>query len=301
MKTIEIENLVKYYGTARGIDGVSLTAERGEILGFIGPNGAGKSTTIRTALGLLRPTSGSARILGTTAADPARLFPRVGYLPADVHSYDRMRVGRFLELTGRFYPRDCRTRIAELIELLGIDPTRRFGRLSSGNRKKVGIAQAFLHSPEVVILDEPTNGLDPLVRARFYDLINRERDRGTTILFSSHTLSEVQAQCTRITIIREGRIVETGPIAELRRGSVRRVTMSGPAAVVSRAAAIAVKSDQMTIEHREPSRIAILLRGSTGPLLATLPLADAGDVRVEEPSLEEIFLHFYASGESVHA
>lgn len=299
MKTIEIEDLAKYYGTTRGIDGVSLTAERGEILGFIGPNGAGKSTTIRTALGLLQPSSGSARILGIDAGLPEQLFHRVGYLPADVHSYRRIRVGRFLDLTGRFYKHDCRDRTRELVELLGVDVQRRFTQLSSGNRKKVGIVAAFLHSPDVVILDEPTNGLDPLVRARFYDLLARERERGTTILFSSHTLSEVQAHCTRITVIREGRVVDSGPIADMRRNSVRRATLHGGDAVLAEVATVAETTPGMTVEHSDGSRLSILLHGDAGPLLARLPLARVGDVRVEEPSLEELFMHYYEkSGEN---
>jgi ABC-2 type transport system ATP-binding protein len=300
--TIELERLTKYYGSVRGIEEVTLTVDSGEVLGFIGPNGAGKSTMIRTALGLLKPTSGHARILGIGPDDPARLFQRVGYLPSDVRGYDGVTVGQFLQITAGFYPRPVADRTDELIRLFEIETTRRFAQLSTGNRKKVGIAIAFLHSPDVVILDEPTDGLDPLMRARFYELIDRERKRGTTILFSSHTLSEVQANCSRIIFIRDGRIVETGPFVDLQRRSVRRLTAYTTIPAVAEIEAVVARTVGMTIESDgAETQISILMEGETGAMLARLPLAKLRDIRVVEPSLEELFLHYYRSeSESPH-
>ncbi|MFP4113609.1 MAG: ABC transporter ATP-binding protein [Spirochaetota bacterium] len=290
MARIETERLTKRYGEHRGIEDVSLSIEEGEVFGFIGPNGAGKSTTIRTLLGLLVPTSGTATILGKRAADePEWVFQRVGYLPADVRSYDRMRVGRFLELTAGFYEHDCSARAKELVASFEIDETRRFGELSTGNKKKVGIVQCFMHRPDVIVLDEPTTGLDPLMQARFYELLNGERDRGATVLFSSHTLSEVQQQCSRIAIIRQGRIVESGPLAELRSRRVRRLRVTGSDRAVNRVAALS----GVQIERSEAGRLICLYSGTPNDVIAALGGEQIADLLIEEPSLEEVFLHYY--------
>lgn len=303
MSTIELTSLTKYYGDVRGIESIDLCAEESDVIGFIGPNGAGKSTTIRTALGLLKATKGSATICGVSSNDPRRLFQNVGYLPAEVRVYPGLSVGRFLEITQGFYDRNCRSRTEELVDLLGIDRSRRFHDLSSGNRKKVGIAVAFLHSPKVVILDEPTDGLDPLVRAQFFTLLRQERERGTAILFSSHTLSEVQTHCSRFVFIRNGRLVEKGVIDEIAGGNVRRVTATATEFALRRIQRIAattegisldtetVATDSVTTDDRHP--ITLLLRGEIGRLVAELPLTEMHDLCIEEPSLEELFLHYY--------
>lgn len=303
MPTIELNDLTKYYGEVRGIESIDLCADAGEVIGFVGPNGAGKSTTIRTALGLLQATRGEATICGLSSNDPSRLFRDVGYLPAEVRAYERLSVGRFLEITQRFYDHDCRGRTEELVNLLGIDRSRRFHDLSSGNRKKVGIAVALLHSPKVLILDAPTDGLDPLVRAQFFSLLKRERDRGVTILFSSHTLSEVQAHCSRFVFIRNGCLVEEGPIDEITRGNVRRVTTAVSAATFLQIQQIASATEGIVLEGEldrldtgiegDRHQVSILIRGEIGALLAVLPLPELHGLRVEEPSLEEIFLHYY--------
>lgn len=290
MVPIETNRLTKRYGEHRGVEDVSLAIEESEILGFIGPNGAGKSTTIRTLLGLLAPTSGSAMILGKRAIDePQWVFERVGYLPADLRYYDRMRVGRFLELTAGFYKRNCSARVKELVSVFEIDESRRFGELSTGNKKKVGVVQCFMHRPEVILLDEPTTGLDPLMQSRFYELLAGERERGATVLFSSHTLSEVQQQCTRIAIIRQGRIVESGPIAELGSRRVRRIRVAGSERAIDRLTGL----PGVQVERSGEGRLTCLYAGTPEKVVAALDGQEIVDLLIEEPSLEELFLHYY--------
>lgn len=290
MKRIETDRLTKRYGDHRGVEDISLAIEEGEIFGFIGPNGAGKSTTIRTLLGLLAPTSGSATLLGKRAIDEPRwLFNRVGYLPADVRYYNRMRVGRFLELTAGFYERDCSPRIQELVADFEIDQSRRFGELSTGNKRKVGVVQCFMHRPEVILLDEPTAGLDPLMQSRFYELLAGERERGATVLFSSHTLSEVQQQCTRIAIIRRGRIVESGPLAELRSRRVRRIRLTGSAHAIARLSGM----PGVQVERSAEGTLTCLYAGAPEAVVSALGGEEIVDLLIEEPSLEELFLHYY--------
>jgi ABC-2 type transport system ATP-binding protein len=202
MAIIEIKNLKKYYGRSRGIEDVSFTVEEGEIFGFIGPNGAGKSTTIRTLLALIFPTSGSATIFGKDCIRYAKeIAMDVGYLPSEVFYYDNMRVIDLLKYSASFYGKDCGKRIKELAGALGLDLRKKIDDLSFGNKKKVGIVQGLIHEPKLIILDEPSIGLDPLMQRTFFDLLGEENKKGATILFSSHILSEVQKLCGRVAII----------------------------------------------------------------------------------------------------
>jgi ABC-2 type transport system ATP-binding protein len=207
---IDVRSLTKRYGKARGVDDVTLAIEPGEIFGFIGPNGAGKTTTIRTLLGFLRPTSGSAAIFDLDVVMRSReIKKQVGYLPADVNYYDDMRSGELLGLSARLHGVPAAGRIADLSAIFGLDLRARIRDLSTGNRKKVGIVQALLHEPDLLILDEPTSGLDPLVQHAFFELLRSEKERGRTIFFSSHVLSEVQRLCDRVALPRaaDGRLM----------------------------------------------------------------------------------------------
>ncbi|MFS8118678.1 MAG: ABC transporter ATP-binding protein, partial [Microcoleus sp.] len=219
MNIIETKKLTKKYGASRGITDVDLTVKEGEIFGFIGPNGAGKSTTIRTLLGLIHPTSGSATIFGK---DTIKFGPEinedVGYLPSEVFYYDSMKVIDLLEYSGSFYKKDSsviKKRITELAALLDLDLKKKIDDLSYGNKKKVGIIQGLLHEPKLIILDEPTGGLDPLMQQKFFDLLREENKKGATILFSSHILGEVQKLCDRVAIIKEGKIIKIETISGL--------------------------------------------------------------------------------------
>ena len=190
---IEINKLSKYYGKHRGIEDVSFSVAEGEIFGFIGPNGAGKSTTIRTLLALIHPTSGSATIFGKDCIKEAPSIAQdIGYLPSETFFYEGMTVKELLDYTAKLYRKNCSNRIKELSERLKLDTSRKIRDLSFGNKKKVGIVAGLLHSPKLIILDEPTSGLDPLMQETFFGILKEENEKGATILFSSHILSEVQ-------------------------------------------------------------------------------------------------------------
>lgn len=290
---IETKKLSKYYGKARGIIDVDISVEEGEIFGFIGPNGAGKSTTIRTLLGLIKKSGGSASIFGMDCEkDKVKILAEVGYLPGEVFYYDNMRAIDLLRYSASFYKKDCTKRIAELADALSLDLNKKIEDMSLGNKKKVGIVQGLLHSPKLIILDEPTSGLDPLMQRTFFDLIQRENGRGATVLFSSHILGEVQRICDRVAIIKEGRIVDLRSIDDMRKNSYKKVsfTASQPVSGFSLAGAREIAQDGSTTNFLYNGEIAPLLQ-----TLASLPLVNAD---ISEPELEEIFLHYYEGGEA---
>src|SRR5690625_1454922 len=224
---IEIQNLTKQYGKHRGIDNVSFSVKEGEIFGFIGPNGAGKSTAIRTLLALIHPTSGRATIFGKDCIKEAPSIAKdVGYLPSETFFYEGMTVKGLLDYTAKLYQKDCSKRIEELTERLKLDTSRKIRDLSFGNKKKVGIVAGLLHSPKLIILDEPTSGLDPLMQDTFFEILKEENEKGATILFSSHILSEVQKMCDRVAVIKEGKIISLQSIHELRSSTYKSIQLS---------------------------------------------------------------------------
>jgi ABC-2 type transport system ATP-binding protein len=302
MQVIETQSLTKRYGKARGIEEVSLEVRKGEIFGFIGPNGAGKSTTIRTLLNFLWPTEGRAFIFGLDCAkESARIKRRVGYLPSEVRYYDDMRVGELLAYSASFYG-DGRgglhgrgasgsreARITELAAALELDLSKRFADLSFGNKKKAGIVQALLHEPELLILDEPTGGLDPLMQNRFFAMLEREKERGTTIFFSSHVLSEVERLCDRVAIIKEGRILKVEGMAALKANRYKKVRASlrkgGDDAIMGLRGATCIARDGRSFEF--------LYSGGIDALVAALARLELENLSIEEPSLEEVFMRYY--------
>ena len=224
MYAIETRKLTKYYGKARGIIDLNLEIEEGEVFGFIGPNGAGKSTTIRTLIGLIFPISGSAKVLGMDAVTETKeIKKQIGYMPSEIHYYCKMDVRELLSYSSRFYESGGASRIEELAKTFELDLERKIIDLSLGNQKKVAIIQSLVHHPRLLILDEPTSGLDPLMQAKFFSILKEENKRGTTVFFSSHTLSNVQKICRRVGIIKEGRIVAVEDIAGLRKKQLRKV------------------------------------------------------------------------------
>src|SRR5512137_1524662 len=224
MSIIEVNHLTKFYGKSRGIVDVSFNVEEGEIFGFIGPNGAGKSTTIRLFLSLIYPTKGEAKIFGKDCIKfGPELRQEIGYLPSEVFYYEGMKVHDLLKYSASFYKKDCTQRIKELSDLMELDLKRRISDLSYGNKKKVGIVQGLLHSPKLIVLDEPTAGLDPLMQHKFFDLVRQENQRGATVFFSSHILGEVQRLCSRVGIIREGKIAEISDIRTLQQNNYKKV------------------------------------------------------------------------------
>ena len=288
-KAITAAALTKYYGKARGIDGLDLEVETGDFFGFIGPNGAGKSTTIRTLLGLISPTSGSAQVLGMDIGknNPA-ILRRVGYLPSDTAFYSGMRVREILKLSADLRKKDCSAAAAELCERLQLDRDRKVEDLSFGNRKKVGIVCALQHDPELLILDEPTGGLDPLMQHEFFSILQERNSKGATVFLSSHILSEIQRHCSRAAVIREGKIIACDSVEKLAESSARRVTLRGKVQ----------REDLPDCRNWTVlgDTVSFLYSGEINALIRTLARADIEDMTIAEPDLEEIVLHFYEEG-----
>lgn len=291
MNVIEITNLTKFYGKARGIIDVSFCVEEGEIFGFIGPNGAGKSTTIRTLLSLIYPTSGSATIFGKDCVRySADIKKEIGYLPSEVFYYDYMRAIDLLHYSASFYHKDCKQRIHELAEVLDLDLHRKIDDLSFGNRKKVGIIQGLLHSPKLIILDEPTGGLDPLMQQKFFSLLKEENQKGCTILFSSHILSEVQKLCKRVAIIKEGKIITTENVANLIENNYKRIKLETITPMEQHFFQLEGVKNLIS----EDTNTSFLFKGNLTALIKKLAEIDIVNITMEDPSLEEVFMHFYS-------
>lgn len=291
--TIEIKNLTKFYGKSRGIIDVSFNVAEGEIFGFIGPNGAGKSTTIRTLLALIYPTSGSAAIFGLDCIkDAPEIAKRIGYLPSEVFYYDGMKVRDLLNYSASFYKKDCSNKIGDLCRRLDLDPGRKIEDLSLGNKKKVGIVQGLLHSPDLIILDEPTLGLDPLMQQSFFELVREENARGATILMSSHILNEVQRTCSRVAIIKEGRIIKVEEMAALKKANYKRfrVETAGPVPegffIMDGISALSV----------EGNTAGFIYQGDIREIVAKIAGLNLVNIWADEPDLEEVFLHYYSKG-----
>ncbi|MDQ3266857.1 MAG: ABC transporter ATP-binding protein [Myxococcota bacterium] len=295
MAAIELEGLTKRYGGKRGVEDLTLEVGEGEIFGFIGPNGAGKTTTLRTMLGLLRPTSGTARLLGRNVVEEGpRSRVGIGYAGGETHLYDDLAVGALLAWVGRFHGGDCSPRRAELADTLGLDLGARTTDLSLGNRKKVALVAALQHRPRLVLLDEPTNGLDPVVQAHLFEVLREEARGGTTVFFSSHVLSEVQRVCARVAVLTEGRLTALESVAALRGKQVRRVKTRLPSAAPDSLATL----PGVTALVREGNALSFLYAGAMTPLLQALAAHSPEEVQIEEPSLEEIFLGHYAVSKS---
>ena len=289
MKIIDVKNLTKTYKKNRGIVNLTFSVEEGEIFGFIGPNGAGKSTTIRTLLNFLYPTSGSATIFGKDIVKQSKeIRQNVGYLPSEVHFYDDMKVIDLLKYSAGFYKKFNQKRMKELAERLDLDLHKKIEDLSFGNRKKVGIVQALLHEPKLLILDEPTGGLDPLMQNTFFEILTEEREKGTTIIFSSHILSEVQKMCDRVAIIKEGELVKVETIENLTKNNLKNITIT-----FEQANAIDFDLEGIVKKEINGSEMTLLYSGDIKTLLNQLNTMPVQDLLIEEPSLEEVFIHYY--------
>ena len=286
MQVIKTENLTKYYGKARGIIALDLSVQQGECFGFIGPNGAGKSTTIRTLLGLISPTSGTASVLGKNIiTEKQDILRETGYLPSEAVFYSGMRVKDILRLSADLRGKDCSKEAAVLCERLDLDTSRKADELSFGNRKKVAIVCALQSNPRLLILDEPTGGLDPLMQHEFFEIIRERNKNGTTVFISSHILSEVQNNCTRAAVIREGRIIACDNVDALGRSNAKRVSVSGEIDI----SGLDGIKDLSTAERS----FSFLYSGDMNTLLQRLSQGKVTDLSISEPDLEEIFLHYY--------
>lgn len=290
MNVVEIKNLTKNYGKARGILDVSISIEQGEVFGFIGPNGAGKSTTIRTLLGLIHPASGTATIFGKSCFEEPEVLREVGYLPSEVFYYDGMRVMDLLKYSASFYKKDCTKRINELAEIMDLDLSRRIDDLSFGNKKKVGIVQGLLHEPKLIILDEPTSGLDPLMQQKFFELIANENRKGATVFFSSHILGEVQRMCSRVAFIKEGKIIRLENMNALSENSYKRIKLEAKSGVSRER----FNLDGISKLEIDGNTADFIFKGNINTVIRNISEMELVNLTIDEPDLEEIFLHYYA-------
>jgi ABC-2 type transport system ATP-binding protein len=288
---IEVAGLQKTFGRTHALDGLDLTVAAGEVHGFLGPNGAGKTTTIRVLLGLIRAGGGTARLLG---GDPwpeaTTLHRRLAYVPGDVTLWPNLSGGEVIDLLGRLHGGLDEKRKAALLEKFELDPATKSRSYSKGNRQKVALVAAFSSGAELLILDEPTSGLDPLMEAAFRDCVNEEREAGRTVLLSSHILSEVEALCERVTIIRAGRTVDSGALADLRhlsRTSVRAELDRPPEGL----AGLPGVHDLEIAGNRVSCQVD---NDALGELLRLLAVAGVRSLVSQPPTLEELFLRHYA-------
>jgi ABC-2 type transport system ATP-binding protein len=296
MYAIDTNNLTLYYGKYIGAKDITLKVKQGEKFGFIGPNGAGKTTTIRLLLNLLFPDSGSGRIFGydiiRNAVDIKKI---IGYLPAESNFYSRMTVNSFLTYNGGFYEsKTYSVKVKELAERFEIDMSKKIEELSSGNKKKVAIIQAFAHSPKLLILDEPTNGLDPLMQSKLFDLIEEENRIGTTVFFSSHILSDVQKTCDRVAIIRKGSIIKLETIDDLRKNMFKKVTLTfkDPGQIRQ------FEIDSILNPKVKNEKLIFNYTAGINDLLKNLCGFDIDNLSIEDASLDEIFMRYYNDEET---
>ena len=289
MGIIETNDLTKYYGKSRGIIDLNMSVGEGEFFGFIGPNGAGKSTTIRTLLGLIRPSSGEARIFGRDiATDRTNILADIGYMPSEATFYSGMKVREIIARSAKMRRKDCSAEADRLCERLALDKNKRADELSLGNRKKVSIVCALQHEPRLCILDEPTSGLDPLMQKEFFDILSERHRSGTTIFLSSHVLSEIQKNCSRAAIIKDGRLIALDSVENLSKTNTKRVTLHGVNILPDTIAGRSVEAGADSVSFLYNGDIKALLNAA-----AALPIYD---MTITEPQLEEIFMHYYEKG-----
>jgi ABC-2 type transport system ATP-binding protein len=292
---VTARDLTKRYGRSRGVVELTFEVEPGEVFGYLGPNGAGKTTTIRTMLDFISPTSGRIQVFGLDSRrDSVEIHRRVGYLPGELALYERMTAAEYLAHFAALRGGVDEAFVSQLVQRLDLDPSMRIRSLSHGNRQKVGLVQAFMHHPELLVLDEPTQGLDPLVQQTFYEIVGEVRAEGRSVFLSSHVMPEVERLCDRAAIIREGRLVAIEDIGDLKTRSVKTIDLhfAGPAPVEAFA-------NLPDVEVAEPTRDAIRLRvqGSVDPVIKTAARYEVLDIESHEPSLEDVFLAFYGKGE----
>ena len=268
---MEIMNLTKNYGKHRGIEGVSFQVEKGEIFGFLGPNGAGKSTTIRAILGLIRCREGKIRVCGYDAVrNREEVLRRIGYMPSEAWFYPGMTIREILKMAAGVRGVDCTQEAGKLCDRLQLDDRRKISELSLGNRKKVSIVCAMQHRPELFIFDEPTSGLDPLMQNQFFLLIKEYVEQGATCMLSTHVLSEVQNHCSRVAIMKEGKLIVTDTVEHLLASKTKRIRMV-----------------------RDGEKLDFLYQDDLNRLYRELEGHDIADILIEEPSIEEVFMHYY--------
>jgi ABC-2 type transport system ATP-binding protein len=294
VEILALRNLTKSFGSFHAVQDVSFSVGQGEIFGFLGPNGAGKSTTIRMILDVLRPTAGSVMLFGADSRDVTAVHKRLGYLSGDMVMDLNLTGRQYLEFVAGQYRRDCRERRQALAETLQADLSKKIGDYSRGNRQKIGLIAALQHEPELLILDEPTSGFDPLVQEQFASLIRDFKHGGGTVFMSSHILSEVQGLCDRVAFIKDGRIINVTSVAGLTENAAKRVRVKAPMAEIKELRIAVSKLSgaklQVAVERHD---LEFSYGGHPKALLQLLSRFNVQDVIIAEPELEEIFMHYY--------
>ena len=289
MNIIDIKNLTKSYGKNRGIDNVNLSVTKGEIFGFIGPNGAGKSTTIKVLLNIIFPTAGDAKIFDLDCVtDTTKIKENLGYVPSEVRYYDNMKVKELINYAISFHENVDRGYVEELCKLFDVELEKNISELSLGNKKKVAIVQALLHKPKLLILDEPTNGLDPLVQQKLFNTLLRVKKEGTTVFLSSHNLTEVEEFCDRVAIIREGKIIDVRTIADFANKKVKKITLTTSENMQEELLSIAAEN----LESNK-NNISFNYNGDINKLLSVLSKYKLENLIIEEKKLPEAFMSYY--------
>lgn len=293
MNMIDISHITKDYGKGRGVFDISFCVKKGEVLGFLGPNGAGKTTTIRQLMGFLKPDSGTARIMGLDCFRCAdRTTRSLGYLPGEIAFMDSMTGIEFIRFMAHMKEMKNLGRAPELMKTFDLDASGKIKKMSKGTKQKIGIICAFMQDPDLLILDEPTSGLDPLMQNQFIDLILSEKQRGKTILLSSHIFEEVEKTCDRAAIIRQGKLVAVENIEKLRKGKQKIIELDFQTG--QDAAKFAAN---MQTSRQNGSSVTVKVHGDMDELIKMAAKYSIADLNIQTQSLEEIFMHFYGGNE----
>lgn len=289
MSMIDVQNITKDYGQGRGVFNVEFAVERGEALGFLGPNGAGKTTTIRQLMGFIRPDRGSLLIQGMDCFRQAdKIQKKLGYLPGEIAFIDNMTGDEFIRFVGKMKGMTDFSRAEELKEIFELTSHGKIKKMSKGMKQKIGIICAFMQNPDILILDEPTSGLDPLMQNRFLELVRSEKQRGATILMSSHIFEEVERTCDRAVIIRSGQVVATENVEKLRSGKQKTIEIRFDKEESAASFCAAMKS-----ASQEGTKVSLQIAGSMDTLIKQAARYNVLDLDIRTPSLEELFMHFY--------
>lgn len=292
---IEIRQLTKDYGNNRGIFDVSLSVKKGEVFGFLGPNGAGKSTTIRHLMGFIQADQGSCQINGLDCLrDHARIQQALGYLPGEIAFMDDMTGLEFIKFMAKMKGMTDLTKAYELMERFELNPQGKIKKMSKGMKQKIGIICAFMHDPELLILDEPSSGLDPLMQNRFIELVLEEKQRGKTIFMSSHIFEEIERTCDRTAMIKDGRLISIEELQTLKASKHKTYQIT----FATQELAEQFMDEGVECKQVESTVIKVVPRNNLNYLLATLSRYDIIDLDITKPTLEELFLHFYGGDES---
>lgn len=285
---LEVKNLTKNYGKSRGVIDVNLEIEKGTIYGFIGPNGAGKSTTIKCIMNLINKNSGEVFVDGKLFLKKNNeLKNKIGYLPSEIHLYDELKVKEMIKYSESFYKKDCSKRASELVNKLDIDTNKKIEELSLGNLKKLGIVLALMHEPEIVIMDEATSGLDPLMQEAFYEILLEEKKKGTTIFFSSHILSEIKRICDKVAIIKDGKIINIDDMNNFEDSDALRIK------ITSDYNEDILKELGLSEDNIKKGVLEFVYKEDINNLMKILSKYNIKKLLIEELDIEEIFIHYY--------